>query len=1381
MRVLLRTVLCCLLILPLLVAGQPMPLKFKHLTINEGLSQNTVFATLQDAQGFVWIATEDGLNRYNGYNFNIYKHDTTLTSLSGNQINTLFESRDQTLWIGTSDGLNIYNRRKDNFRRLYTFPKKSLEINDVITNILQDKNGNIWVATFNGLKLYQAKTDKFIPFLLPNPTNNKLTNKIQTLALAGDNLLFVGTGNDLKEFNTLTRQFVPLPALLAQNEVLKRGGIRCIKPDTKGTYWIGTENAGLFNYEPAKNTCINYREQPGNPTTLPSNMVRDILIPGNGQVWVGTREGLGIFQDGKFKTYTYDKYGTDGLTFNSVRHLMKDRAGNIWVGTYAGGVNIFYAESRNFTNISEQVGRRPGLSERMVSAIIRNNDGSFWLGTEGGGLNFADVTKGVYKYYGLNDPQTIPGSNTVKSLSKDAKGNLWVGAYNGLYYFNTAKRQFTNFKIINRDTTSAGKQIYAVEASGSSVVLGTNGAGVQILEPNGQLTTYRDDPRKPHSLSCNNVTSLLYDHGNYWVGTQRGLNYFDSGAKSFTQFKFNEKQHYSISNNAILSLFRDSKGRFWIGTEGGGLNYYDSQTGRFYAINERLGLANSVVHAINEDKKGQLWVSTNKGLARINLGVFKTPFVAANIMVTNYSIADGLATNQFSTGATNVSRDGDIVFGSISGITLFDPASIITNDYKPPIVLTDLLIRNRPALADAAESPLSSQINEASEVTLTHDQGFISFKFAALNFINPDNNQYAYKLEGFKGDNDWHYVGNQRMVSYTNLDAGTYIFKVKGANNDGVWTDHIKSIKLIVLPPWWKTWWAYIIYLAIIGLMLYLFNSYSVKNERLTNELKYEHLNHQKDQELAQRKLSFFTNISHEIKTPLTLILTPLEKLIRQNDGNNKVQNQLMLMQRNGERLIRLINQLLDFRKFEAGNMTLKAAEGNVVRFINEIVISFDGYAQSKQIALSFKAGSPEIKVYYDQDKLEKILYNLLSNALKFTAKGGKVAVNVRTEAEQLLIEVEDNGVGVPPENLTKIFDCFNHFSDSKQNKEGTGIGLSFSKGMAELHHGSIEVVSRVSNATGRGATCFTVRLPLGCAHLEAVELNNDYPDSENIVQYDSLTREFNSRATDLPALITEDADKPMMLVVEDNPEVLNFIAANFITAYQVHTAEDGLEGLRLATELIPDIIISDVMMPNMNGIALCTTLKTDARTSHIPVILLTARTPLIFKLEGLETGADDYITKPFSLDILEARVYNLIDSRKRLRDRYSKEISLQPHNIAITSADEKFLTKLMAYIEINIANSNLSVDDLGKAVGMSRATLYRKVKGLTNQTALEFIRDLRIKRAAQLLEQNKFNVSEVAYLVGFIDVDYFRKCFKEKYGFTPKEYVLTEHGKSSV
>jgi len=1354
-------------------------INFKHLTIDEGLSQNTVFCTVQDKAGFIWIGTEDGLNKYDGYEFTIYKHENNNPkSLSHSQINTLFEDPKGNLWIGTADGLNLFSREEESFTRINTDVTGSKESNDFITSFLYDSKGNLWFGTYDGLKRYDYTQKKVISYQLSTASGNTAgSNRIQTIFEDNDGKFWISMGKDLIRFDPVNKKILPLPALLSNNLELKRSNVRAIKKGKNGTYWFGTESSGLFKYDSVKDICIHYEHEPKQPSSLPVSIVRALFFRTDQELWIGTRDGLSVLnvQTEKFTNYDYDPYNPESLSHNSVRHMMQDREGNVWLGTYAGGLNIFSASSANFAHVGEAIGKGKGLTHRFVSAIVKADRGAFWIGTEGGGLNYIDRDRGIYKNFVIKSKQ----QDIIKSLAKDNQDNLWIGTYDGLTCFHIKEGTFTDYDISENDEQPENKQVFALAVQPDGVWLGTDGRGLKFLDHQDKITTYLQDPRNPHSVSGNVITSLLQDEQNLWVGTDRGLSYYDSSKKIFTQFSHQAEEPYSISHNAVLSLFYDAKHRLWVGTKGGGLNLYDASSGRFYNVGLAFGIANGVIHAIREDLQGNLWISTNKGLSKLTFHDLQFPLTKEMVTVMNYAVSDGLQSNQFASGAAEIGEHGELLFGGINGITTFFPDKIISNTFKPRVEITDLLIRNNPVTIHTDHTPLQKPIGETEKITLTHDQAFITLKFAALNFINPDKNEYAYRLVGFY-DDDWHYVKNQRMATYTNLDAGRYIFQVKAANNDGLWNEQVKSLRITVLPPWWKTWWANLLYVVVIGALLYFFYYYSLKTAKLKNELAFEHKSHEKDQELAQRKLSFFTNISHEIKTPLTLILAPIEKLLGMNEGNNKIQNQLMLMQRNGERLLRLINQLLDFRKFESGNVTLQAAEGNMVRFIREILMAFESYASHRKIELKLVPDEPRIRVWFDRDKFEKVIYNVLSNALKFTPEGGQIIVRIKRNSvnpgESVLIEVEDNGVGIPAHRINKIFEQFNHYNDSGINADGTGIGLAFSKELVALHHGNISVESTVASNQKQGKTCFTIMLPLGNTHLSDGEVIQNYKDSENIEGYrDVGVSEVAKLAMEnrkQQVLHTADKEKLILLVVEDNADVLEFIASHFENDFEIHKASNGLKGMELAFNTIPDIIISDVMMPEMNGISLCKELKSDTRTSHIPIILLTARTPLIFKIEGLETGADDYITKPFNLSVLEARIWNLLESRQKLRDRYSKEVTLQPRNIAITSPDEKFIEKVMHFIESNMAEPSLSVEELGKEVGMSRVTLYRKIKALTNQTAIEFIRSVRLNRAAQLLAQHKLNVNEVAYMVGFLDIDYFRRCFKEQFGLTPKEYA---------
>ena len=1365
--------------------AQSKRINFKHYSINEGLSQNTVLCLLQDRYGFIWIGTEDGLNKFDGYEFISYKHDNAdSSSISHNQINALFEDQDGKIWIATSKGLNIFDRKTEKFKKIIHSAKNTESAADFITSIFKDKKGNMWIGSSADLKLY--KEGKFFSFKVSNKNNNEV-NKVNYLFEDPHGLLWVSVGKDLRRFNPISKTFISLPAILENNKELRKAFIRVIKKDHLGRLWIGTDYFGVFLFDEKQNSVVNFRHIPSDKNSLPIDIVREIYIANDNEVWIGTRDGLAIYntQAKTFKNYSNDIYNPYSLSHNSIRSILKDRSGNFWIGTYAGGINLITQGNNMFSLISEQIGNRNGLSYRVVSSIINGDQHSLWVGTEGGGLNYINHNLSVIKKYTLLENSTDVSANTVKSLLKDNE-TLWIGTFKGFWKLNISSNKLEKYLI------PENKGVYSLEKTKQGIWLGTNGSGLILMRNDGTTAVFKNNISDENSICGNSITKIYKDALDHlWIGTDRGLNYYNG--KSFKKYLYDANNPYSISSSSILSVFIDSKNRTWIGTKGGGLNLFDSKTQRFYSLTTKDGLSNNVIQTILEDDNGHLWMSSNKGLSKLVIKNNQLPFKSNDIEISNYFAEDGLQSNQFLTGASNKNSKGELFFGGINGISYFNPKEIRKNSNQPMVVFTDLLIKNKSVDINFEDSPLINSINETNEVTLSNDQAFITIKFAGINYTNPNKNQYAYKLEGFRNDDDWHNVGNQRTATYTNLDAGTYAFKVKSANNDGIWNNEPKILKIIVLPPWWKSWWAFIIYILLIMSLLYFYYYYSLKTAKLKNDLVYEYLIRKKDQELYQSKLNFFTNISHEIKTPLTLILAPLEKLLEFNEGNNRVQNQLTLMKRNGERLVRLINQLLDFRKFESGNMQIQAAEGNIIRFVKEVVLAFQSYAQHLNINLKVEADKKSIRLWFDRDKFEKILYNLLSNALKFTRKNGEIIIRIREELSQdalnqpsyIIIEVIDNGIGISEKYIDKIFDQFKHYDEDGSNLSGSGIGLAFTKGLVELHHGDIFVTSREAVKEENGYTCFTLRIPSGNAHLLEDEIIADYKDSENIDVYHDLKTlvapEFHLEKRIERVLSYQDVEKPIILLVEDNNDVMEFLVSHFEDKFQVHSAFNGKDGLDKAIELIPDIIISDVMMPEMSGTVLCSMLKNDNRTSHIPIILLTARTPIIYKIEGLETGADDYITKPFSINLVETRVWNLLETRQKLRERYKREVTLQPKNIAITSPDEIFLEKVMNFIEKNLAEPSLNVEELGKQVFMSRVTLYRKIKALTNQTTVEFIRSVRLKRAAQLLATKNHSVSEVSYMVGFTDIDYFRKCFKEQFNQTPKEYGNDQKTKESA
>lgn len=1342
--------------------------RFKHLGIADGLSQSSVYCMYQDKKGFVWIGTTYGLSRYDGYEFKHFKYQKENPhSISSNELIALAEDDAGNLLVGTAAGLDIFDRKKERFDKILLSGQQSAV--GFVRTIYKDSREYIWAGTEKGLLQYDPSARSLKPVALNTLAGVHVASAISEDA---EHVLWIGYGNTIVRYDPATQKLLPLPRSLQQNPYFTRSAVYIIKHDAAQNVWIGTERDGLIVLYDKGQRCVNYRADT-RPVPLNNDMVRAIGFEKE-NTWIGTRNGLYIINEkGEITRHLQvDKYDPASLSGNSIMCFMNDNAGSTWVGTFAGGISINQPGNDNFSYIRERLDQKLGLNNKVVSRIVEDKQQNLLIATEGGGLNFFDRKKNDYHYIHVSpNSDHLINQEIVKTIQLDEKDNAWIGTLEGLFYYDRSSGITRRYPLSTSAQTILEEQVYALAKDEDGLWIGSKG-GLLYLRKDGLISRYKHDPREPLSLVSNSINAILKDaYGGVWVGTENGLSYLKKGADRFVNYLAEDPG--SLNGNSILCIFEDVNGVIWAGTRGAGIKLFNRQENRFYTIDAGNGLPDNIVHGIVQDRQGSLWISFNQSIAKIVLKKKIPPFDPGDVQVTNYSVNNGLGSNEFLTATCNTTA-GEIMFGGVNGIVSFQPEKMVLNKIKPPVVLTDLLIKNTPAVIDGDHSPLTESVTYAKEITLTHEQAYFTLRFAALNYINSRTNQYAYMLEGLSGEKDWNYVGNQQSATYTNLDAGTYTFKVKAANNDGLWNNAYTTLRIRVLPPIWKTWYAYLLYTAIIGALLYLFYAYSIKTDRLKNDLQMQQLNREKDQELIQRKLSFFTNISHEIKTPLTLILAPMEKLVTLVQGNTKALSQLTMMQRNGERLLRLTNQLLDFRKLESGDMQLQVQENDIVYFVKEIVSSFEVYAQHRDVQLSCETAGEKIMAWFDEDKLEKILFNLLSNALKFTPPGGKVTLSLEKTNDEVVLSVKDNGNGISADHLEKIFQPFYHYNDTGARIDGTGIGLAFTKALAELHHGTIMVDSTTASASGTGgSTCFTVTFPSERARYADAEIHEMNAKAERLSYQPVIPlRLTGDEQGEQEPVAGEMEDKPVMLIVEDNPEVLSFMTTHFGTTYLVHVAANGKEGWEAAVKLIPDIIISDVMMPEMNGTELCRELKTDPRTSHIPVILLTARTPLAYRVEGFETGADDYITKPFSLALLQVRVNNLLTSRKLLRERYRKDITLQPTNIAITPADELFLGKVMQFIDDNIMEPSLNVEELGREVSMSRVTLYRKIKALTSQSTIEFIRSVRLKKAAQFLKTKEYTVNEVAYMVGFSDVDYFRKWFKQEFGRTPKEFA---------
>jgi len=1383
------------------VFSQQGALRFRHLVDKDGLSSNSVLSICQDYRGFMWFGTRDGLNRYDGYEFRVYKNDSDdSTSISDNNVNIVFEDSHENLWIGTGNGLNRFDRAKNRFFRVMPEKDRFSLSNEFVKTIHEDRKGNIWIGTSGGLNKLNVKSGIINQFIsvLDKENNAKILN-VDNIYEDSRGNLWIGARNGLYLFRN--GKIEPY-YLYTSGKDHHLEWIRVILEDRRGDLWIATEQNGVFLLNYATKEIVNYIQEQDNKNSLINNRVRTIFEDWDGTIWFGTREGLSIFDPGtnKFRNYEHSKYDPSSLSHNSIRDITGDNAHGIWIATYAGGVNYYHRNNSIFIHIKEEFGTTNTLSYNKISYLCKDRESILWIGTEGRGLNRYNENQGTFHQFINSGSDRHNALDNIKSITEADNGILWLGTIGGLSRFNKQKIEFLNFIHDPADTNSLSfNQVHStlIDCNGN-LWIGTNGGGLDRYIPELNGFRHHRNSDDPSSLISNNINVLLEDSkGKLWIGTQAGLDCYDPDNDRFIEFPDISGRRRIMPSTRILALFEDSHRRFWIGTEGRGLlllNRFDYSLRNF---TEKDGLPNNVVNAILEDNKSNLWISTNRGISRLSfnesLGDGET-----RVSIKNFNEIEGLQGLQFYPHSAFKDIEGRLYFGGINGYNVFFPEQISDTLTTPQVVFTDFKIKYVSAKIDEEGSPLVKDISETEKVTLNYFQREFSVTFAGLNYLNPENIYYSYRLKGV--DDQWNYLGNQRTITFAYLTAGEYELMVQASDNPNSWGKDYSSVMIKVLSPPWKSWWAYLLYALIgtgiiVGILLYTYRWI-----RLKNELALELLNKEKEKELHQMKIRFFTDISHELRTPLTLILAPLEKLVSDLKENFRLRNQLMMIRRNGKKMLALINQLLDLRKFETGHMELQAARGNISRFIRETTLSFREIAKIRGIHFNYIASEPVIEAWYDRNKLEIVLYNLLSNAFKATKTGSKIEVKVsevKRESEEFYeldeknelpedigkfvkIIVEDCGKGMPPELLKQIFDRFYQIEAHETDGTiSTGVGLELTKRMVELHRGVISVKSVEATNDKPGRTIFTILLPMGKSHLNPDQIIEDYrtSDDQSLYQKELLSSEvfvdqLEATAEDLDNIPDMIKDKPLMVVVEDNAEVCMFIRNLFKNKFKVHTACNGKEGWDVILKIVPDIIISDVMMPEMDGIELCRLVKTDKRTSHIPVILLTARTAVTFKYEGLETGADDYIHKPFSSEYLCIRVKNLIRQRQLMQEHFFRNSFLRPEDLAITSADEKILRKAIQKIENNIDDPDLNVDNLSRDIGLSRVHFYRKIKFLTNLTAVEFIRSIRLKKAAQLLEQGKLNVSEIRYMVGIQDAEYFRTSFKKQFGLTPKEYA---------
>lgn len=1373
-------------------ATQP-ALKFEHLSIADGLSHSTVNCILQDHKGFMWFGTFDGLNRYDGRNFAVYKYNhKDSTSLGASGVWALHESRSSknagVLWVGTENGgLNKFDPVTETFTRYQYNPADLNSLsNNRVRAIHEDRAGNLWIGTLGGgLNCFDQERGAFIRYQHDPGDPATLSDNSVWCIYADEQqpgVLWIGTSKGLNRLDQTNATFTHYrrdpnnPASLSHDMVM------AIAADHEGALWIGTNGGGLNKLERKQGAFTRYQFDAEDAGSLGGNAVFSIHRARSGELWIGTwGGGLNKLQTAMsteqnaiiFTRYQQESGNPNSLSSNYVFPIYEDprHDGVLWIGASGGGINRLDPEKNAFALLQHNPNDPHSISDNSIGAIYESRDGRLWIGANNGGLDLLDRRRGIVARHKSdpNNPRSL-SSNTVEAICESRSGILWIGTANGLNRLERESGRFTRYlhDPVNPSSLSddAVTSLYESRSGGSAgeFWIGT-AAGLNKLDlTNGTFKHYQHEPDNPASLSNNYIFALHEDHeGLFWVATNRGLNLFDRRNETATRYLHDPQEPNSLSSNRVLTIHESRNGTLWFGTWGGGLNKLVREGGQitFRHYRESEGLPNDVVYGILEDEAGRLWLSTNKGLSRFDPAAEK---------FRNYDIHDGLQGDEYNSGAYFKSaQSGEMFFGGINGLNLFHPGHIKDNDDIPPVAITRLTRYNT---STAAGDPIIEKgISEKEHITLSYRDNILTFAFAALSYRNSFKNQFAYKLEGF--NENWIQLGAKDDITFTNLDPGEYTLRVRGSNNDGIWNQEGAALRFTITPPWWKTWWAYLLYSSLLTVLLLAARRYELNRARLTERLRLEQMEAEKLREVDQMKSRFFANISHEFRTPLTLILGQIDSVLasisdRQNQGKLEVAS------RNARRLQRLINQLLDLSKLEAGSMALRAARANIISFLKNLTASFEHLAAQKGITLQFHSTHDGITLNYDAEKIEKVFYNLLSNAVKFTPPGGCVRLECKLgrsdsktsashKPQAAIIIVRDTGIGIAAEHLPHVFDRF-YQADGSHQYEGTGIGLALAKELVELHGGEISVASEV----GKGSE-FVVKLPL-----RSVTGEQSVVVSEAKIEERGLRRDDRAISDEQPATSNEQpatSNQELILLVEDNADIRTYVSEQLQSGYRVLFAAEGEEGLAKAQETIPDLIITDVMMPNLNGYDMSRMLKNDERTSHIPIIMLTAKAALDDKLAGLETGVDDYLHKPFSAKELLARVRNLISLRRQLRQRFSTATIIKPAEVAATSADQSFLQRVLAAIEAHLGDEHFGVEELAMAVSMSSSQINRKLGALVDQPASQLIRSMRLQRAADLLKQNAGTVAEIAYQAGFSDHAHFARSFKKQFGCAPSEF----------
>lgn len=1313
-------------------------------TMDDGLAANRVYSILQDSCGFMWFGTDDGLSRFDGIKFKNYYLSEYINATTSNSVKKIFIDRRGKMWIGLDSGIVIYDSQTDTFRPFNAKTETGETIQTYVVDMIEDNDGEVWIAT-NGKGLY-----RFSP-------------------------------ND--EIRLRVYRNIP-----GESNCISQNILMTLQQDSKQNIWIGTYSEGLCCFDKHKNTFVTYKRS-NLPDSLSDNSIQKILEDSHGNLWIGTfQNGLDLFNPATRTFTNYQDKSPNNLLYH-IHDIKEYRPGELFISS-DNGIGIFKADKGEIIQSDNPNLKIRTGANKFIYSIYIDKEESLWLGSYFDGIKFYSAFQNNFKYYSCSLSATAQAGKVVNVIKEGKDDQYWIGTDdNGIFRFNAKTQEITPF----RDAASIGTTYYCIHdllVDGDKLYAATYGRGMEVFDlKTGKVESYLYNPEDSTSISSSRVF-ILYkaSNGYIYVGTSNGICCYNPQQKKFTRmgsfagrisaiiedyhgriwigtsisglYSYNIKtgkttayqrsdNPNSITKNVITTLAIDNRKRLWVGTYGQGLCRYNEDSDNFTRY-DHLELPNKIITSIIP-KGDLLWISTNKGLAVYN---------PDTEYLKTYSKSNGLYNEQFTPRSGVESSDGKLFLGSTGGFCYFFPQDLRENTYNPPVVLTNMTIFGKEVQANIPDSPIQRSIGYTDEIILEYNQSMIGFDFAALSYIAPKENNYQYMLEGL--DSGWQFTkGNNNHLSYANLPAGEYVLRIKGTNSDKIWSSNEIQLKIKVLPPFLQSQLAYIIYAIMLLIILLLTVWYYIKRTEKRQKARMKRLNDEKEKELYNAKIDFFTNIAHEIRTPLSLIIGPLEYLMKTTSINNVYGEYLSIIEQNYKRLYALVTQLLDFRKVDSGAYKLSYDSYRVKNTIAKVTCIFELSTRQKKISIDTSSISEKLTMITDEEAFTKIISNLLSNALKYAKS--RISVTAMENDSEIIITVTDDGIGITDQEKTKIFDAFYQVkNNSELNKLGIGIGLHMTRSLIQLMNGKIEAKDRED---GKSGVAISVHFPKQAAISAA-------PPMKRVE--DTIIAEISTEEGEPESILPDEPIKKQyaVMVVDDNPEILDFLSKILSEEYFVISASSGEEALLILEKNNIDLIISDVMMEEMDGFELCGKIKTDINISHVPVILLTAKTDTESKIKGLESGADAYIEKPFSPFHLKAQLRNLLKKREKQQKTYASTPLSDLHSAVHNKLDEEFMKKCTDIILNNIEDSEFSVSTLAQELGMSRTSVFTKIKGIIGMTPNDFIKITRLKKACRMMIEGEYRVTEIGFLVGFSSSSYFAKCFQKQFGMLPTEFL---------